>query len=146
MPGCLSQTVTGNREDGFLAFLRLIGTAYFQKHVSTFSSQLDCQTPRQLINTINGTSTKAIHETWLNKIRTVTSTLIDTEEKRVPSYTALWRHWLRSSWISMMWLFSITPHVYANLPKPEESGWIVNTYQNYSIDWEDSNVQAKIRK
>ena len=25
--GCLSQTVTGNREDGFLAFLRLIGIA-----------------------------------------------------------------------------------------------------------------------
>ena len=34
----------------------------------------------------------------------------------------------------------------ANLPKPEESGWIVNTDQNYSVDWEDSNVQAKIRK
>ena len=144
--GCLSQTVTGNREDGFLAFLRLIGTAYFQKHVSTFSSRLNCQTPRQLINSINGISTKEIHETWLNEIRTITSTLIDTEEERVPSYTALWRHWLRSSWISMMWLFSITPHVYANLPKPEESGWIVNTDQNYSIDWEDSNVQAKIRK
>ena len=43
---------------------------------------------------MNGKDAEANHEMWLNEIRNVTSTVIDNEDERVPSHTALWRHWL----------------------------------------------------
>ena len=42
--------------------------------------------------------------------------------ERVPSHTSLWRHWLRSCWISMMWMYATSPSVYSCLPPPSESG------------------------
>ena len=147
MPGCLSQTYPGNKEQGFLAFLRLVGTVYFRKHISTFSSRLDCQTPNQLYNSIsNHTSVADLHNIWFTKIRNIVSTVINTEEERVPSHSSLWRHWLRTCWISMMWQHSTVSDVYGNLPKPEESGWVLNADGTFSIDWESPEIAKNIQK
>ena len=36
MPGFLHNTSQSNRENGFLSFIRLIGTCYFKKHLRAF--------------------------------------------------------------------------------------------------------------
>ena len=66
------------------------------------------------------------------------------EEERVPTYTALWRHWLRSCWVSQMWRNSTQSDLYASLPPPENSGWIRLSDESYTIDWEAPEVQEKI--
>ena len=34
--GCLNKVLPHNKEEGFLAFIQLIGTSYFKKHLSAF--------------------------------------------------------------------------------------------------------------
>lgn len=41
------------REFGFLAFLRLVGTAYFKKHLASVISHYNLETPTQLYNSIS---------------------------------------------------------------------------------------------
>ena len=48
----LSMTDEDNIENGFLAFVRLIGTLYFKKDLATVVSILDIETPDQLYNRI----------------------------------------------------------------------------------------------
>ena len=103
MRGCLSQTYPANNMEGYLSFIRLIGTCYFKKYLSTFSCRYDCQTPDHLFNSLDSSLTiERKHKEWLNTIRSVVSTLISTEEERVPSITSLKLHWKRSCWVSMM--------------------------------------------
>ena len=107
MPGCLNETNPDNRESGFLAFIRLVGTAYFKKHLAAFSSLYNHETPLHLFNSIDSSlSDQERHHKWLQTIRSVVADRITSEEERVPSFTSLWRHWLRSCWISQLWQFS----------------------------------------
>ena len=77
---------------------------------------------------------------------TTISSVINNEEERVPSHTSLWRHWLRSCWISMMWMYATSPSVYSCLPPPSESGWIYSSDTNrYTIDWESPELQNEIK-
>ena len=91
---------SGNPKGVILTFIFYsVGTVYFKQHVSTFSSRHTCKTPEQLFNSIG---TQNIidpdkHKLWLDKIRTMISSVINNKEERVPSHTSLWRHWLRSS-------------------------------------------------
>ena len=75
------------------------------------------------------------HKMWLHKIRQAVCNRIMNEEDRVATYTSLWCHWLRSSWIHQMWQRSICRDVYSTLPQPEQSGWIKDGI-DYAIDWE----------
>ena len=70
---------------------------------------------------------------------------IVTEEERVPSYTSLWRHWLRTCWCAQLWRSSPLEDMYADLLPPESCGWVKNSDGTYSIDWEDPDVQKKIQ-
>ena len=82
----------------------------------------------------------------IERIREVVSDRIQCEEERIPSYTSLWRHWMRSCWISTMWRNSHTDDLYTNLPDPHLNGWLLSEDGLYSIDWEDEKVKSEIEK
>ena len=54
------------KEEGFLAFLRLIGTAYFSKYRSCFPFD----SPRTFLNSLKSSDSKTQHRVWLESIRT----------------------------------------------------------------------------
>ena len=143
-PGCLHDTA--NPSNGFLSFVRLVGTCYFKKHIAAFISLFSCETPVQLFNSLDPSLLpRERHETWLQKIRDTVSDRIVSEEERLPSYTALWRHWLCSCWVSRMWQNALLQDLYHNSPRPEDSGWIRKLDGSFAIDWEAPEVQDKIK-
>ena len=147
MEGSLEQTHMSNRETGFLAFIRLIGTCYFKRHLSAFISNKGHSTPVQLYNSIDPSlPAKERHQVWLQEIRKLVSNRITTEEERVPSVTSLWRHWLRSSWIHQMWQCSNQCDMYSSLPQPEDSGWTICEDGKYKIDWEAPEIVEKVKR
>uniref|UniRef100_A0A1X7SK26 Tesmin/TSO1-like CXC domain-containing protein n=1 Tax=Amphimedon queenslandica TaxID=400682 RepID=A0A1X7SK26_AMPQE len=143
--GSLYETTATVRSNGFLAFLRLVGTVYFKKHLPSFVSLYGHETPDQSLNSIDQTlDPHARHKLWFERIREVVSDRIQCEEERVPSCTSLWRHWMRSCWISTMWAHSHTDDLYRNLPSPHLNGWLLSEEGFYSIDWEDEKVKSEI--
>ena len=75
------------------------------------------------------------------KISSINSERITSEDERMPSVTALWRHWMRTTYICNLWGNAHLPDVYENLPLPTESGWVINKDETYSIDWDDPTRQ-----
>ena len=63
----------------------------------------------------------------------------------MPTFTSLWRHWLRSCWASQLWQQSNDRGIFSTLPAPEESGWLLQSDSKYIIDWESPEVQQKIK-
>ena len=59
--GTLASTCDTSRESGFLSFVRLIGTVYFKKHLSSF--KYDC--PRALFNSFSSSDPISQHKQWL---------------------------------------------------------------------------------
>ena len=110
--------------------------SYFKKHLAALISSFSLETPVQLYNSIESSSTKPTerHKLWLQKIRNTVSNRTVNEEERVPTYTAPWRHWLRSCWVSKMWQNSPIPDNLYNLPRPGDSGWICTSEQKFSVD------------
>ena len=84
------------------------------------------------------------HKAFIEKIRNINSERITSEEDRMPSISALHRHWLRTTYICNLWSNAALGNVYASLPLPQESGWILNGNNIYSIDWEDQDRQETI--
>ena len=82
---------------------------------------------------------------YVTEIRKVVSERILNEEERVLSITALWRHWLRSCWVSQMWQNSSEEDVFSSLPLPEESGWNKSD-DGYTFDWEAPEIQSKVQE
>ena len=147
MPGGLHEVHKSSQSNGFLAFIRLVGTAYFKKHIAAFNSIYNFTSPHHLYNTFTSTSSHHNqHQKWLQQIRTIVADRITTEEERVPSYTSLWRHWLRRCWTAQLWQSSMNPDVFSTLPPPQECGWLHNSDGSYTIDWEDIEVQDKIKE
>lgn len=147
MEGSLEQTQLSDRETGFLAFTRMIGTCYFpKKHLPAFISNKGHSTPLQLYNSIDPSlPSMERHRVWLQEIGRLVSNRITTEEERVPSVTSLWRHWLRSSWVYQMWQCSNQCDIYSSLPKLEDSGWTICEEGRYAIDWEAPEVVEKVK-
>ena len=145
MEGCLSQTQESNREKGFLAFLRLIGTLYFKKYLPAFVTQFGCETPQHLLESVAESGTRRKHETWISEIREVVSERILCEEERMPSTSALERHWKRTCWVSQFWEKSIHSDSKRGLPNPEESGWLRNHAGAFEIDWDSQELQDRVK-
>jgi len=146
MPGSLHNTIQNDCMKGFMAFIRLIGTCYFKKHLPAFQSAKEGHTtPVHLYNSLETSlQVEERHRIWLQRIREIVSNRIFTEEDRVPTFTALWRHWLRSCWVSQLWQHSNHPDIYLTLPAPEQSGWVIQDGQ-YLINWESPEVEKKIK-
>ena len=145
MPGNLCETRKDEQASGFLAFIRLIGTLYFKKHLSAFVSELGFQTPNQLYNSITTPAIDGRHEEWLKHIRDIISDRIMSEEEHVPSYTALWRHWKRVCWVSEMWNNSPQQDVMKEISLPEDSGWFLTADNKYAIEWESPEIEEQVQ-
>ena len=91
--GSLSDTLLDNdvHKQGFLAFLRLIGTVYFKKHATAFESNSPESHFKSFIT--SSTDFEEQHINWLEDIHQNTWDRITFE---VSSTEALWRHWKRS--------------------------------------------------
>ena len=114
-------------------------------HAEAFIANYGHSTPVQLYNSIDSSlPSSEQHQCWLQKIRQTVSNRIVNEEERVPTYTSLWRHWLRSCWVHQMWQRSIHADMYSSLSPPEHSGWTKDG-DTFAIDWEDTEVMSKIR-
>ena len=87
------------KEKGFLAFIRLVGTAYFKKHLSCFQFA----SPRESLNSFTSSDPVARHKEWFESIRSTVWTCIEFKDEFPPSFEALWRHWLRTCWVSNFW-------------------------------------------
>ncbi len=143
--GSLSNISIENRDKGFLAFLRLVGTIYFKKHISAMSSIKNVETPQQLFNSVQVLNIKDKHIQWYNTIRSIVSERISDERDRMPSHTSMWRHWLRCCWVGLMWDNSTQQNIEQSLPSPETCGWIRDTDNNFSFDWECSKVKQRVQ-
>ena len=66
MPGSMEEVSTNNRASGFLSFLRLIGTVYFKKHLASFISIHNIETPQQLYNSIDSITPEDKHKSFMN--------------------------------------------------------------------------------
>ena len=117
---------------GFLAFIRLIGTAYFKKNLTTVVSRIGLETPTQLYNSITlGSSSEEKCKEWYLRIRKVVPVL--TEDQRPPMLSAFWRHWERSCWVQGMWRNSSKPDQHDGFPPLELHGWVKDS-TGYLID------------
>ena len=125
-------------EKGFLAFTRLVGTAYFKLHSSSFQ----CTSPAtHFMSLFNKELTvQEHHSKWLESIRQAIWYRVKFENEEIPSDDALMLHWKRSCWIMHMWQQS------------DQSAMILQPMQNYgwvikngilSILWDsDINIQT----
>ena len=86
---------------GFLAFIRLVGTTYYKKHASGF----DTSSPASHFNKFLESSHDQLHQhsAWFTDIHQNIRGRITLENQMIPSTDALWRHWKRSCWIINMW-------------------------------------------
>lgn len=89
------------------------------------------------------TASKRDAKIFVENIRSVVSDRVEVEDERVPSYTALWRHWLRSCYVLGMWHNSFKTNIYEGLPQPQDSGWLLQN-DTYTIDWDCSEVQERV--
>jgi hypothetical protein len=98
--GCLFDTTTDTKKEGFLAFLRLIGTIYYKKYASGF----EATSPAHLFNqTDPAKSEEERHYQWIETIRQGIWDRITYETDMIPSISALWRHWQRTCWVMGYW-------------------------------------------
>ena len=67
------------------------------------------------------------------------------ETQRLPTLTALNRHWMRCCWIKEMWKNSVKANQFQEIPLPECQGWLKDDRGNYSIDWESDDTLKKIQ-
>ena len=88
-----------NSHLGQLAFVRLVGCAYFKEHLSGFKFD----TPEALFPSITVPSIKKQHIEWLDIIRTTVWERSYDECHYVPSYAALEFHWKRCTWVARYW-------------------------------------------
>ena len=95
------------------------------------------ETVNQLYHSIDPTKAmKERHEAWYSEIRSTVSDRISNEEERMPSQTPMWRHWLRSCWVSQMWKHSPELDIFGELNAPEQSGWKREEDGSYVFDWD----------
>ena len=143
--GSLHQVSVTNQHRGFLSFLRLVGALYFKKHYSAFYSRYGHELPDHLLKSITAEDAEEKHHIFIDGIRSVVNERVSAEDDKVPSTTALWRHWLRSCWVSQMWQNSCQHEVYKSLPPPQQNGWHLDKGGGYSIDWESEEVTARVK-
>ena len=93
--GCLSQNQPCDVKQGYLSLIRLIGTVYFKKHLSSVVSKLGFETPDQLYKNIEPSlSVEERHNQWYLNIKRVI--FVQSEDQRPPTLTSLWQHWSRA--------------------------------------------------
>ena len=100
MEGSLGDINERNKEKGYLAFLRLVGTAYFLMHKASYRGN---KSPVNLYHSCESTSITNQHVMWLDKIREHVWEQTQDEKYLLPSHTALKMQWLRTVWVIHAW-------------------------------------------
>lgn len=102
-PGTLADTSfeQGVYEQGYLAFLRLIGTAYLKKHSTGFDTPSPI-THFQAFSQPN-ISIQQQHYAWLDDISQNVWYRVKFENEVLPSNESLFLHWKRACWVIHMW-------------------------------------------
>ena len=138
MEGSPSDVQERNKEHGYHAFLRLVGTAYFLMHKSSYRGN---KSPVNLYHSCVSTSVETQHIMWLDKIREHVWEQTQDEKYLLPSHTALKMQWLRTVWVIHAWeQAGTTPTI--NQLKPEEHGWAKGQH-GYSFQWDtEENIMA----
>ena len=137
-PGTLADvSVSGGMDTGFLAFLRLIGVVYFKKRNSAFTHA----TPESHFNSYTDSDLPIIdqHKHWLDNIRLNVGDRSLSENEKLPSTEALYRHWKRSCWVLDMWAQANENTI--SVQQLSNFGWKVDK-DTLTIDW-DSEENAK---
>ena len=91
---------------GFLAFVRLVGCAYFKKHLSGFKFD----TPEVTFKSFTISSLDRHHQEWLELIPTAWERSYD-ESYYLSSYEALHLHWRRCAWVARYWRQSLEHNI-----------------------------------
>ncbi|XP_065194409.1 uncharacterized protein LOC135825714 [Sycon ciliatum] len=132
-PGLLAE----NNEDSFFAFVRLVGTTYYQKHKAAF----DANGPYALYKQFGSQEKMKQHEAWLNAIRDAVWQRTDTEDDCLPSTTALNLHWKRSQWVLKVWKQAPTSSIV--YPRLEDHGWLLREGV-VSVQWDTEEHMAAV--
>ena len=87
-------------KQGFLAFLRLVGTVYYKKHASGF----DTPSPAShFVRFSEATNPSVHHHQWIDDVRQNIADRSTFDNNMMPSTEALYFHWKRSCWVLNMW-------------------------------------------
>ena len=139
IPGTLADTDPSVMEEGFLSFIRLIGTVYFKKHLSVFIQD----TPRALYNSLTSNMTPIQqHAKFLETIRDGVWDRIQFEDELPPSLDALWRHWQQTCWVSHTWSQAAQPHM--TILDVTRYGWKISGGK-LEFDWESDENRAAVQ-
>ena len=83
------------------------------------------------------------HTRWLESIHTTTWERTEFEDELPPSVEALWRHWLRTCWVSHYW-GQATQNCYTFLDVAK-NGWNLNADGEIEVDCDAPENIAKVR-
>ena len=125
-------------KNGFLAFLRLIGTIYFKKHATAFETP----SPANHFQNFSATHTtiQQQHKDWLEDIQQNIADRITFENDMIPSNEALYYHWKRSCWVLHMWRQADKNSIV--LQPITEYGWTISD-NKLTVVWDTpQNMQA----
>lgn len=111
---------------------------YFKKHFAAFKFD----SPRTYLNSfaLEGVSITGQHKKWLRDIKATVWERVEFKDELPPSWEALWRHWLRSCWVSHHWSQAIQ-NQYSVL-KVTDYGWKLNG-DRLEIDWDSRKTWNK---
>ena len=134
-PGSLAKITAGS---GFLAWLRLVGTVYFQKHKSAFPNHTSPQSLFTSLESHNTTTTEQ-HYHFIEVIRSTIWERVVFEDNLIPSPDALKLHYRRACWVTAYWKQSLSNNM---RPLPITScGWRKEN-KTIEVEW-DSEVNLR---
>jgi hypothetical protein len=133
-----SSTLQQQAEATQLAFIRLVGCAYFKKHSNAFFGK----TPQSLFNASASYSPTEQHIQWLNQLRQGIWDRITQESEQIPSFTALQLHWQRSCWIINMWQQALSNEM--TLANMHGNGWAKEGDGGLQIVWETEDRKREV--
>ncbi|CAC5416758.1 AS3MT [Mytilus coruscus] len=143
--GMLCDTSPNSKDNGFLSFLRLIGSLYFKKHITEFLPE--CITPGDLFKDVfhkcSNLKLKEKHCRWLDIIREKVQVRVSYEDQIPPSATSLKLHWLRSCLVSQMYDQATENTI--SLPSFCSYGYRINTEKNLEPVWEKESHMLSVQ-
>ena len=121
---------SGSLHSDFLAFIRLMVSAYYCRYRSVFHSS-----PADLFAEFAHTGTpEKQHKTFLAEMQTTIWPRTTSEEQCIPGWTALRLHWQRMRWVLKVW-GQATSSVMI-VPDLTEHGWKVDEDGAVTVMWD----------
>ena len=128
-------------DNTLLAFIRLVGCAYFKKHSNAFPGE----TPEAVLNSFSSTTSSPmdLHRQWLDHLRQTIWDRISFEDEMIPSLEALRYHWFRSCWILHLWQQAQCNHM--QLAPLQGHGWTRDRDGKLDIYWDTEENRHKVK-